>query len=56
MGTNPKDVLKKKGGQARPLFPGAPGVCEGYSAICASRDFNRAGELHSGPDNAEACI
>ncbi len=54
-GTSPKDIPKKNGGQARPSFPGASGVCEGYSAIYASRDFNNAGEPHLplGPGNAE---
>src|SRR6266702_7135216 len=54
-GTSPKDVPKKKGGQARPSFLVASGVCEGYNAIYASRDFNRAGEPHLplGPSNAE---
>ncbi|KAH8998312.1 hypothetical protein EDB86DRAFT_832352 [Lactarius hatsudake] len=55
--TSPKDIAKKKGGQARPLFPRALGVChgEGYNVIYASRDFNRANALHftSGPGNAE---
>ncbi len=53
--TSPKDVPKKKGVRARPSFPGASGVCEGYSAIYASRDFNSAGEPHLplGPGNAE---
>ena len=53
--TSPKDVSKKKGGQESPSLPRAPGGCEVYSAICASRDFNRAGELGLtlGPGNAE---
>ncbi|KAH9173506.1 hypothetical protein EDB89DRAFT_699956 [Lactarius sanguifluus] len=55
--TSPKDIAKKKCGQARPLFPGALGVChgEGYNVIYASRGFNRANALHftSGPGNAE---
>ena len=52
---SPKDVPKKKGGQAKPSFPKASGVCEGYNAIYASLDFNSAGgpHLQSGPDNAE---
>ena len=54
-GSNPKDIPKNKGGQARPSFPGASGVCEGYSAIYASRNFSRTGEPPSplGPGNAE---
>ncbi|KAH9023863.1 hypothetical protein EDB84DRAFT_1580353 [Lactarius hengduanensis] len=40
-GTSPKDVSKKKGGKARPSFPGTSGGCEGYSTICASRDSGR---------------
>ncbi|KAH9020472.1 hypothetical protein EDB85DRAFT_522952 [Lactarius pseudohatsudake] len=40
-GTSPKDVSKKKGGEARPSFPGTSGGCEGYSTICASRDSGR---------------
>ena len=51
-GTDPKDVLKKKGDYTRPSYPRAPGVREEYSAICASRDFNRAGEPHLGADDA----
>jgi hypothetical protein len=55
--TSPKDVSKKKEGQARPSFHGASGGCEGYSVICASRDFNRGSEPHlllpTGPGNAE---
>ena len=53
---SPKDVLKKKGGQARLSFPRASGVCEEYSTICASLDFNTAVGFHlqTGPDNAEA--
>ncbi|KAH9066225.1 hypothetical protein EDB87DRAFT_697661 [Lactarius vividus] len=43
--TTPKDVTKKRG-QARPSFPGALGVCEGYGVFDASHDFNRAGEPH----------
>lgn len=54
IGTSPRDDgLKKNGGHARPSYPRASGVCEGYGAICASRDFNRAGEPHLGPDGAE---
>ena len=52
-GTNPKDVLKKKGDQARASFPRASGVCEGYSTIHASQHFNRASEPHFEPNNAE---
>jgi hypothetical protein len=52
---SPKDVLKKKGGQTRSSFPRASGVCEGYSTIYASLDFNSAGGSHlqMGPDNAD---
>jgi hypothetical protein len=55
-GTGPKDVPKNKADEARPSFPGASGVCEGYSTIYASWDFNRTGEPHLplGPGNAEA--
>ena len=53
-GTNTKDVLKKKGGQAGPPFPRALGACEGYSAIYPSQDFSRTGGPHLGSDNAEA--
>ena len=51
-----KDVSKKKGGQQRPSIAGASGVREGYSTICTSRDFSRAGEpqLPLGPGSAEA--
>lgn len=54
-GASPKDLPKDKGGQARPLTPGASSVCEGYSAIHASLDFNGASEpvLPSGPGNTE---
>ncbi len=45
---SPKDVPKKKGGQARPPFPGVIGEHEGYITIYASRDFSRPGE-HSEP-------
>ena len=50
-----KDVPKKGGGHTRPSFAGASGVREGYSTICASRDFNRASEprLPLGPGSAE---
>jgi len=56
--TSPKDVPKEKGGQARPSSPRASGVCEGYSAIHASRDPSRAGEPYvsrvtTGPGNPE---
>jgi hypothetical protein len=44
-GTDPKDVPKKNGDQARPSFPGSSG-CEGYSVIHASRDPNRSSETH----------
>ncbi|KAH9168453.1 hypothetical protein EDB89DRAFT_2231812 [Lactarius sanguifluus] len=52
--TVPKDVPEKTGGQARPSFPRAPG-CIGYSAIHASRDFNRGSEppLPLEPGDAE---
>ncbi|KAH8995342.1 hypothetical protein EDB92DRAFT_196970 [Lactarius akahatsu] len=51
-GTSPKDVSKKKGGNARPSFPGASGGCEGYTPIWASRV---SGRPHSqlGPGSAE---
>ncbi|KAF8274371.1 hypothetical protein EI94DRAFT_679489 [Lactarius quietus] len=41
-GTDLKDVPKKRGGQARPSFPGASGACEGYSTVHTSRDPNRS--------------
>jgi hypothetical protein len=49
---SPKDGPEKNGGQA---FPRVSGVCEGYSAIYASHDFNSAGGSHLqlGPNNAE---
>ena len=52
---SPNDVLKKKGSQAKPSFPKTSGVCEEYSAIYASLDFNTAGGSHlqSGPENTE---
>ena len=54
-GTSPKDVPKKTGGEARPSIPRTSGVCEGYSTIYASRDFNGVGEPHLplGSGNAE---
>jgi hypothetical protein len=48
-GTDPKDAPKKKGGRARPSFPQASGVCEGYSTIYASRDRGRDPNRSSGP-------
>ncbi|KAI9446144.1 hypothetical protein H4582DRAFT_1843464 [Lactarius indigo] len=54
-GASPKDLPKKKGGQARPSFPAASGGCKEYSAIYASLDFSGGGgpRFPSGPDNAE---
>ena len=45
-GTDHKDAPKKKGGQERPSFPRASGgsMCEGYSTIHASQDYNRSNE------------
>lgn len=47
--------MKKKGGQPRPSFPGASGMCEGYSTIYVSREPNRSGEPHPplGSDDLE---
>jgi hypothetical protein len=42
--TDLKDAPKKKGGQERPSYPGASGVCKGYSTIYAIRDPNRPSE------------
>ena len=53
-GTNTKDVLEKKRGQAGLPFPRVSWACKGYSAIYAGQDFSRAGGSHLGPDNAEA--
>jgi hypothetical protein len=45
-GTDLKNAPKKKGDQARPSFPAASGVCEGYNTIHASLDPNRSSVPH----------
>ncbi|KAH8995331.1 hypothetical protein EDB92DRAFT_196297 [Lactarius akahatsu] len=55
--TGLKGAPKTTGGQERPSFPKASGMCEEYSTVYASRDFNRANDsvprLPLGSGNAE---